>query len=118
VQHGAQIDLRNAEGQTPLLRNIKTGSLELLEFYVNAGADVNAKDALGYTPLMLLGDRPRLEVAELLLTGGAYVNLIPVKSCTALDWLLSYRNCSAAVEREAVISYLRAHGAKTAGELK
>lgn len=51
LEHGAQVDLPDKAGQTPLHRAAAAGALETVKQLVAARANVNARDAKGYTPL-------------------------------------------------------------------
>lgn len=118
LQLGARIDLRDGHGQTPLLQNVTIGSPKLIRTYINAGADVDAKDKYGYTPLMRLAELPRIEVADMLIQAGADINLIPVKNCTALDWIVNFDSIQYRAERQALVEFLRSRGATTGDELR
>jgi ankyrin repeat protein len=118
LRRGAEINLRNAAGKTPLLQKRFSGSLELLKCYVDAGADVNVADADKVTVLMHLTNRPEIKLAELLIEAGADINALPVPNVSVLDFISSSSSCNDIEERQALIRFLRSKGAKTAKELK
>jgi hypothetical protein len=51
VEHGAQVNARDANGQTPMHVNIAHGNLNAIQYLLDHNADVNAKDINGKTPL-------------------------------------------------------------------
>lgn len=68
----AQIDIRDRNGWTPLIRSAWAGDYELCRRLLEAGADPNYPNCNGTTPLMyaLSGRNPK-KVAEVLLAFGA-----------------------------------------------
>ena len=53
MEQGAQIEQRNAKGDTPLLSAIRQGNHKLAKHLVNLGADVQARDAQGNSALSI-----------------------------------------------------------------
>lgn len=51
IEHGASVNLTNADGQTPLILAALGGHEELITALLEAGADVNAKTPHGLTAL-------------------------------------------------------------------
>ncbi|HMB03463.1 MAG TPA: hypothetical protein VKP69_06945, partial [Isosphaeraceae bacterium] len=51
LEGGAEIDARDATGQTPLHKAAVPPRIAQLEFLITVGADVNARDCIGQTPL-------------------------------------------------------------------
>ncbi|MGA9033929.1 MAG: ankyrin repeat domain-containing protein, partial [Sulfuricaulis sp.] len=68
--NGAQIDLKNNKGDTPLLKVVKSGRINMgpiLEFLIKNGADTSVKDMNGLTPLQLVeGKAHRADLAIVL----------------------------------------------------
>lgn len=52
LQGGADCNIRNDEGSTPLMQAAQVGNLELVETLIKSGADVNLTDPQGWTALM------------------------------------------------------------------
>jgi ankyrin repeat protein len=78
VRHGADLELRTAQGQTPLWWNAALGNVGCVRRLLAAGADADARDDQGTTPLeaaLLNRDRRMAEqiaeVVELLRKAGA-----------------------------------------------
>lgn len=75
LSHGADVNAKGSDGQTPLHFAARQGQLQAVEWLIKRGADVNARDAKGKTPLgQLRGRRGRLDrkdVATLLQKSGA-----------------------------------------------
>ncbi|MFC1781686.1 ankyrin repeat domain-containing protein, partial [Planctomycetota bacterium] len=69
ISEGAEIDLRDNRGNTPLYNAAANGRLEVAELLIENGADVNAG-----TPLQAACESGNKELAELLIDKGADVN--------------------------------------------
>ncbi|KXJ86445.1 hypothetical protein Micbo1qcDRAFT_219444, partial [Microdochium bolleyi] len=65
VQHGADIEARDSDGQTPLASALRRGHVEVAESLLVHGADVEARDNGRDTPLMLAAQRSSLNAVEL-----------------------------------------------------
>jgi len=52
LEQGADLEKRDIEGETPLMRAVGVENMELASFLIRRGADVNAQDASGRTLLM------------------------------------------------------------------
>lgn len=74
VDHGADINLADKAGNTPLFFAIQGGSIDMLKFLVAHGADVNATNKAGDTPLALAIHDGNAVIAEFLLDHGAEIN--------------------------------------------
>jgi ankyrin repeat protein len=82
---GADVNARDKDGWTVLMRAAPGGNVELLEVLVAGGADVNAKNHRGWTALIRTVDRGGSEKAlRLLLDRGADVNARTIDHRTAL----------------------------------
>lgn len=66
VQHGAQVNARNAGGLTALMIAAASNRLEMVALLLNAGADAALKDDEGRTALMLARERDAAAVVSLL----------------------------------------------------
>ena len=80
LDHGAEVNRRNKENQTPLLLAMGRGWFKLVRCFLEYGADANTEDDNGKTPLHLLLERwmhsedDVFDHARLLLWHGAEVN--------------------------------------------
>lgn len=74
LAEGADVNARDQEGWTALMRASWHGDAGIAELLLNQGADVNAKDHDGLTALMHASWKGRSRVAELLLHRGADAN--------------------------------------------
>ncbi|KAH9061193.1 ankyrin repeat-containing domain protein [Lactarius vividus] len=73
-QHGADINLPDEEGKTPLNSVPQRGELEISQLLVERGADVHSRNKTGWTPLKKASHFGRLDVVQLLIDSGADVN--------------------------------------------
>jgi len=79
VVRGWDLDERNADGLTPLMRSVSTHrqDQEATRLLLAAGADVGARSEDGRTPLMFaVADGGNLEAVRLLVDAGADVNAV------------------------------------------
>lgn len=85
IQAGADPNISNRYGRTPLFRVVQNGEAELADLLIQAGADVNAADRFGATPLTFAAESGSVEVAEALISAGATVNPDPSSLPTLYD---------------------------------
>jgi uncharacterized protein len=64
---GEPVDIRDLDGNTPLLRAATLGNERLTKLFLERGADVNAANDIGYTALHFTSQEDHLGVAKLLL---------------------------------------------------
>jgi ankyrin repeat protein len=83
LMHGANINLRNKKGQTPLHLASQRGHIDCMELLLNCGAIVDLPDNDGFTPLHLAISKVERRAAELLLKSRANINLRNDKGQTA-----------------------------------
>lgn len=60
VQHGANVNARSEDGQTPLHNAAHSGYPEIVLYLIEHGADVNARAHDGRTPLFTVTREPGL----------------------------------------------------------
>jgi ankyrin repeat protein len=70
LSHGANPNLPNSEGQTPLHMAAKGNHTKAIEILLKHGAQVNARDTKGYTPLKRANLSVQKEAAALLERSG------------------------------------------------
>lgn len=71
LQKGARVDLKDAQGNTPLMLAARSGFLDGARLLIAKSAQVNASNAVGDTPLIIAVQRRDIAMARLLLTEGA-----------------------------------------------
>ena len=71
LEHGADINVQNRVGRTPLHRASFNGALEVVRLLLEHGADVEAKNIVGETALQEAADRGHDNVVKLLREHGA-----------------------------------------------
>jgi len=74
VSKGADVNLKDVNGFTPLHVMAVIWRIDLVEFLVSQGANVNAKSNNGFTPLHLPAGYGRIDVVKFLVSKGADVN--------------------------------------------
>jgi ankyrin repeat protein len=76
IENGANVNITNDEGKTPLLLSIgrREFQLEKVQILIKNGADVNHKDNSGISALARAFEEKILEIVKLLLKSGANIN--------------------------------------------
>jgi uncharacterized membrane protein YfcA len=82
----ADVNARNANGDTPLHRAVETGLRQLVHALLAAGADVKARAKSGETALHLAALHPEPAFADLLLAAGADARARNSAGETPLHW--------------------------------
>lgn len=107
IDAGANINIRNDAGYTPLFAAVQKDELELVQHLIGIGANVDdIENIYGITPFMDAVDRenPNFEIAEILLKNGANIDHEDVDMLTTL--------MRAVVgEKKSKINFLLKHGA-------
>ena len=75
LNQGADVNVRNAEARTALMRTAKRGHEKIVRYLIDHGADVNAKDNNGKTALMGAAKKGHFEIVKMLVDAGADVNV-------------------------------------------
>lgn len=85
ISRGAAIDVKQAEGRTPLYQASSLGDANpVIRLLLDRGADPNARNAAGATPLMAASARGNVEAMRMLLESKAQVNAQSGSGATAL----------------------------------
>jgi len=73
IAHGADVDAKDGDGETPLHVAASEAPLDVVHMLIAHGADVNARDRYGHAPLdkVFYGSERREEIAEFLIRNGA-----------------------------------------------
>ncbi len=74
VKDGADLNIRDKRGRTPLMFAANAGNREITALFLKNGAHLESKSDMGATALMAAVSSHSLETATLLLDQGAYIN--------------------------------------------
>ncbi|NVO11955.1 MAG: ankyrin repeat domain-containing protein [Bacteroidales bacterium] len=112
INAGADLDVKDIYGFTPLLVATQFNNLELVKILCKAGANPNLASYDGVTPLMYANSMQYSEVARILFRNGAHVNYYSIEGSLYLlpspDELLVINSDSGKYES---VNYLLEHGA-------
>src|SRR5258708_20417654 len=86
LQRGADVTLRDEDGDTALHCAVVSGNINVLRQLLAKGADPNAQNKLGGTPLMWAGTDGNDEAAPALLENGADHRLKDDDTHTSSSW--------------------------------
>ena len=74
VEHGADIEVNDNFGWSPLTSASLNGKFEVVKYLVELGADVNAENNSGWSPLISATYYGNLEIVKYLIKNGADIN--------------------------------------------
>ena len=86
ISKGADVNLTNAGGKSPIFQAATRGQLECIQPLAGAGAKVNQQDGKGTSPLLLATQLGNKSVIQLLLSLGADANLADHLGATPSSW--------------------------------
>ena len=113
LAQGADINVTDGRGQTPLHLAVREGHLALAKLLLAKGADINAQDKFGWTALHFAANRGEQDMANLLIASGADVKaksgVIIAEGEADEGWTPLHVACT--IDRTAVVGLLLAHGA-------
>ncbi|KAK8142161.1 hypothetical protein G3M48_009262, partial [Beauveria asiatica] len=89
LEHGANIEVRNVEGETPLLRAVELGRKNTIRVLLDFNADVEAIGAMQLSPLMTAATLRSESRIRLLLEKNAKINAKNCIGYTALTMAVS-----------------------------
>ncbi|CAF1052114.1 unnamed protein product [Rotaria sordida] len=93
IEKGAQVNIQNRYGVSPLLLCSESGNRELVQTLIEAGANVNITPQgelaeenflVGQTPLFVAAKKGHVEICEYLIQNGADVNAVTMTGATPL----------------------------------
>ncbi|MHC4327794.1 MAG: ankyrin repeat domain-containing protein [Planctomycetota bacterium] len=108
VSGGADVNVKNRMGMTPLVVAAMNSRTAVCEFLVANGADLNAKDGRSQTALYFAVDRNNKELVELLVKKGADVNITTGRGENAFSLAKKKRNADGNTE---IVDLLAKNGA-------
>jgi hypothetical protein len=108
VSGGADVNVKNRMGMTPLVVAAMNSRTAVCEFLVANGADLNAKDGRSQTALYFAVDRGNKDLVELLVKKGADVNITTGRGENAFSLAKKKRNADGNTE---IVDLLGKNGA-------
>jgi hypothetical protein len=110
LQNGADINIRNEDGETPLLFAMKIESKAVTKYLLEKGADIEIRDSNGDTPLISLIDSfcffdNFVELLSLFISYGANTQAVNAKMETPLQIVEKYKDDIASYDE--VVALLR-----------
>lgn len=71
VAYGANVNLKNGRGKTPLALAVEGGKQKMISWLLSAGADINIADITKTTPLLFAVQSGRKQLVQFLLSAGS-----------------------------------------------
>ncbi|MEO5597999.1 MAG: ankyrin repeat domain-containing protein [Novosphingobium sp.] len=116
IYRGADLNLRNNKGTTPLWLAVNTAFTEAAELLISKGARVNDPGPSGETPLIAAVHQKNLELVKALIKAGADVGRADNSGRTALDYAALEPNSGAiTTQLESAAKTAKARKAQTYG---
>ena len=88
LRHGADVNARDAAGNTALMGVCFKGHLEIARILIEHGTDVNAQNSMGATALIYAATYGHSEIVKVLLSHGAAISPKDKEGKTALDHII------------------------------
>ena len=107
LHRGADVNVRDEDGRTPLFSAVLGGSVGLVGLLLESGAQINARDKEGWTALHFAAQEHEPEIARLLVARGADVNARDEDGASVL-----WRAVFSAAGRPEIVQFLLQNGAK------
>ena len=90
VKAGSNVNVKSADGFTPLALASRQGHTQTVKLLLDEGADIKARTDNGKTALSLASSHGRLDIVKLLLENGANINAVDLYGGTALTEAARY----------------------------
>ncbi len=116
LKNGANINLRNRDGETPLTIAVTKNSMELVKFLLENDADINLRNRDGETPLTIAAAKNFMEIVKFLLENDAKINLRNRDGDTPLSIAVTKNSMELVkfpLENDAYIDFLRNRNGET-----
>jgi ankyrin repeat protein len=91
IQNGADLEVRNRAGQTPLSFAVIHAKIDTVKALIEAGADVNSCTYSAWTPLHYASEEGSLDMIQLLIDHGADISTKTFKGESAMDIAKQYK---------------------------
>ncbi len=95
IVDGADVNMKDKEGNTPLIVATRNGRLEIARMLLSKGADANAKDHRQQSPLTIAAQSGQDKIVELLLRKGVDINGGDPNSFSPLMMAVTYNKVEA-----------------------
>lgn len=95
VARGAQVNVRDRDGMTPLMRAIVLRDLRMVKLLLDAGAQINTTDHRGHTAFTHAILRSDADILKLLIARGAETDVVTAMGTT--PWSIAQRMREAAL---------------------
>jgi hypothetical protein len=93
LRHGANPNVKDTNGDTPLARALKTGNNSAVGTLIECKANPNTKDANGDTPLIRALKNKNFDAVQTLIRGGADPNIPDVNGVMPIFRTLGLNDC-------------------------
>ncbi len=108
VERGANVDIIDEAGMTPLMWAAWDGYIDIVELLLNNGANINSVDSEdGCTALMVAARENQLDVLKLLLNRGADINITNIYEENVLEYVVRMAIDNFNIECYDIIEYLK-----------
>lgn len=89
LDHDADLESQNKDGDTPLMAAVLFSKDATVEFLLKKGAKINAQNQYGWSPLMIASQGGHQTVVKLLLAAGADFKQLDLSGRTARDFAIA-----------------------------
>ena len=97
TDNGAQIEIRDTIGYTPLCHAAETGQADVARALIDAGADVNAQNVLGISVLSTASSMGHTDIVKILIDNNAQIDAIKDKYGSTPLWKAAFKGHTDAV---------------------
>jgi len=87
INRGGDINARDSDSNTPLIRAVQNDKSEIVNILIKAGADLNMHNNKGKTALIEAAFKPNMKIIFMLIDAGAQWNIVCWKDKTIDEFL-------------------------------